>query len=155
MKLITKLDQIAATAPCSLALGTFDGLHRGHMAVIHAAAAPGPGLEYWEPAVFTFESSPFGSLLRGDAPRQGAAAGNGGDPQAVQHALFRGQGDGGPHGLRRRFSSANAGPKGSAAERISGLAGGRLGTFPCCSVSAWKTEWSFSWFLPCWRMEKR
>ena len=60
MKLITKLDQIAATAPCSLALGTFDGLHRGHMAVIHAAAAPGPGLEYWEPAVFTFESSPSG-----------------------------------------------------------------------------------------------
>ena len=60
MKLITKLDQIAETAPCSLALGTFDGLHRGHMAVIHAAAAPGPGLEYWEPAVFTFESSPSG-----------------------------------------------------------------------------------------------
>ena len=47
--------------PCSLALGAFDGLHRGHMAVIHAACAPGTDGQLWEPAVFTFRASPSGN----------------------------------------------------------------------------------------------
>ena len=71
MRIVRHLEEIAETVPCSLALGAFDGLHRGHMAVIHAAAAPapgkqgletgGPGGPPWEPAVFTFESSPSGN----------------------------------------------------------------------------------------------
>lgn len=69
MRVVRKLHDIAEKTPCSLALGAFDGLHRGHMAVIHAAAAPGPEGERWEPAVFTFESSPSGNsavLTAGD-----------------------------------------------------------------------------------------
>lgn len=47
--------------PCALALGTFDGLHRGHQAVIEAALSQrGAGLE---PAVFTFRRSPSGERL--------------------------------------------------------------------------------------------
>ena len=154
MKLITKLDQIAETAPCSLALGTFDGLHRGHMAVIHAAAAPGPGLEYWEPAVFTFESSPSG-VCSVVTPR---------DKERLLETA----------GIRRlysmRFSEVREMEARTFAEEVLfrkcrakrlccgedfRFGRGAAGTFPCCSVSAWKTEWSFSWSLPCWRMEKR
>ena len=59
MKIIRTLEEMGGAAPCSLALGAFDGLHRGHMAVIHAACAPGgPALE---PAVFTFSRSPSGN----------------------------------------------------------------------------------------------
>ena len=54
MEVRTSLDA-AGNPPCSLALGTFDGLHRGHMAVIRAAL-DGP----WEPQVFTFSQSPSG-----------------------------------------------------------------------------------------------
>lgn len=54
MEVRTSLD-VAGNPPCSLALGTFDGLHRGHMAVIRAALdSP------WEPQVFTFSQSPSG-----------------------------------------------------------------------------------------------
>lgn len=44
--------------PCSLALGGFDGLHRGHMAVIQAALE-GPD----QPAVFTFSAPPSGEAM--------------------------------------------------------------------------------------------
>lgn len=73
MRIVRNLENIAEDVPCSLALGAFDGLHRGHMAVIHAAAAPAPSgvpgdpeagaAERWEPAVFTFASSPSGNSL--------------------------------------------------------------------------------------------
>lgn len=59
MRIVKRLGDISENVPCSLALGAFDGLHRGHMAVIHAAAAPGG--ENWESAVFTFENSPSGN----------------------------------------------------------------------------------------------
>lgn len=55
MKIVEQLEQIRETAPCALALGAFDGLHRGHMAVVRAAvAAP------WETGVLTFRQSPRG-----------------------------------------------------------------------------------------------
>ena len=55
MKIVEQLEQIRETAPCALALGAFDGLHRGHMAVVRAAvAAP------WEAGVLTFRQSPRG-----------------------------------------------------------------------------------------------
>ena len=38
---VEELEALERQAPSSLALGAFDGLHRGHMAVIHAACAPG------------------------------------------------------------------------------------------------------------------
>lgn len=57
MKLFNSLDEIDTSPPASLALGTFDGLHRGHMAVINAAVESAPSLES---AVFTFDSSPSG-----------------------------------------------------------------------------------------------
>lgn len=61
MKIVRALEQAGEARPCSLALGAFDGLHRGHMAVIHAACAPGPGGSALEPAVFTFRRSPSGN----------------------------------------------------------------------------------------------
>ena len=62
MKIIPSLNKLEREdTPCSLALGAFDGLHRGHMAVIHAACAPGKEGQEWEPAVFTFHSSPSGN----------------------------------------------------------------------------------------------
>ena len=42
---VEELEALERQAPSSLALGAFDGLHRGHMAVIHAACAPGKGGE--------------------------------------------------------------------------------------------------------------
>ena len=64
MRIIHQVGELLAQqrpAPCSLALGAFDGLHRGHMAVIHAACAPGAGGQALEPAVFTFCASPSGN----------------------------------------------------------------------------------------------
>ena len=62
MKIIPTLQELVQEdTPCSLALGAFDGLHRGHMAVIHAACAPGGEGQVWEPAVFTFHTSPSGN----------------------------------------------------------------------------------------------
>ena len=37
MRWIETLEDIREERPCALALGSFDGLHRGHMAVIRAA----------------------------------------------------------------------------------------------------------------------
>lgn len=60
MELIQNLEKLKA-APrkpgVSLALGAFDGLHLGHMAVLRAAAAP-PYERNW--GVFTFSDRPFG-----------------------------------------------------------------------------------------------
>lgn len=55
MEIFHSLDQIPPQPPCSLALGTFDGLHRGHMAVLRAAVNAS-----FPPAVFTFSKSPSG-----------------------------------------------------------------------------------------------
>lgn len=57
MQVVTEPEQIRETEPCSLALGAFDGLHRGHMAVIRAAAKP-PFAD--RAGVLTFSSSPSG-----------------------------------------------------------------------------------------------
>lgn len=62
MKVAERLEEIQESKPCSLALGTFDGLHRGHRAVIQGTISPGPGRERWESAVFTFSHSPSGSV---------------------------------------------------------------------------------------------
>lgn len=62
MNIIRTLEELKqAEKPCSMALGAFDGLHCGHMAVIHAACAPGKEGQRWEPAVFTFRTSPSGN----------------------------------------------------------------------------------------------
>lgn len=58
MNIIRTLEEIEPSVPCSLALGTFDGLHRGHRAVI--AAACEAGTVPLEAGVFTFQSSPSG-----------------------------------------------------------------------------------------------
>ena len=54
MEILETLD-IKDNPPASLALGTFDGLHLGHRAVLEAAL----GSEY-SPQVFTFKKSPSG-----------------------------------------------------------------------------------------------
>lgn len=62
MQIIENLDNRAGV-PCSLALGAFDGLHLGHMAVMEKALdSP------LEAAVFTFAQSPSGepSVLTGE-----------------------------------------------------------------------------------------
>ncbi len=61
MKIVRSLEEMGETAPSSLALGAFDGLHRGHMAVIGRACAPGEGGRRLQPAVFTFSRSPAGN----------------------------------------------------------------------------------------------
>ena len=58
MLTVTRLEDISETEPCSLALGAFDGLHRGHMAVIRAAQEKPPSLHA---GVLTFTGSPQGS----------------------------------------------------------------------------------------------
>ncbi len=55
MRVAASVKEIKEWEDCSLALGAFDGLHRGHMAVLTAAKDyPGP----W--GALTFESSPSG-----------------------------------------------------------------------------------------------
>lgn len=56
MQLITTLQDMPPAPRGSLALGAFDGLHRGHMAVVDAAQAPG-----LEAGVFTFSAGPKGA----------------------------------------------------------------------------------------------
>lgn len=74
MKILRGMEEIeggAGGAPSALALGAFDGLHRGHQAVIRAALEFGKksefGEENLEAAVFTFDRSPSGaaSVLTG------------------------------------------------------------------------------------------
>ncbi len=59
MEIITSLEQLHSyDAPCVVALGTFDGLHRGHLDVIRSAReeARRTGARL---AVFTFSNHPF------------------------------------------------------------------------------------------------
>lgn len=58
MEWITDLTQpgLLPVGETAVALGAFDGLHRGHMAVLHAAARP-PFAQRW--GVFTFAAPPF------------------------------------------------------------------------------------------------
>ncbi len=77
MRIVRRIEDIRETNPISLALGAFDGLHRGHMAVLRAAARPPFERSF---GVVTFESSPFGGpavLTAGDKEellRQAGAA---------------------------------------------------------------------------------
>ena len=57
MRTVTRLEDILETEPCSLALGAFDGLHRGHMAVIRKACEA----SFSQTGVLTFAGSPQGS----------------------------------------------------------------------------------------------
>lgn len=60
-------DIISPPKPLALALGFFDGLHKGHLSVIkNAAAQKANGLL---PAVFTFKSSPQSALSGKTVPR--------------------------------------------------------------------------------------
>lgn len=56
MQIVEKLEEIQESTACSLALGAFDGLHRGHMAVVRAAGEGG-----LPPGVFTFSAGPKGA----------------------------------------------------------------------------------------------
>lgn len=56
MQIAERLEDIQESTACSLALGTFDGLHRGHMAVVRAAAQGS-----LPPGVFTFTAGPKGA----------------------------------------------------------------------------------------------
>lgn len=59
MKIIRNTKDIRIDEPTAVALGAFDGLHLGHMAVINSALASG-----FAPAVFTFSEDPS-KLLSG------------------------------------------------------------------------------------------
>lgn len=58
MQIVDRLEDIGPGPESSLALGTFDGVHRGHQAVIEAAVSGAKGLE---PGVFTFTAGPKGA----------------------------------------------------------------------------------------------
>ncbi len=65
MKLIRTLSAASADTPAvALAIGNFDGLHRGHQALINAVLARGPALV---PALMCFEPLPA-TLFRPDVP---------------------------------------------------------------------------------------
>ncbi len=70
MKVFRGLPNAEARAPCALAIGNFDGVHRGHQALLARMreAAAGLGLET---AVMTFEPHPreFFARLAGDLSR--------------------------------------------------------------------------------------
>ena len=61
MEIIESLQGITSGGPCALALGAFDGLHRGHMAVVEAAVS-GAKTRGYVPGVFTFQKNPGGAL---------------------------------------------------------------------------------------------
>jgi riboflavin kinase/FMN adenylyltransferase len=62
MRLIRTLEPRTATArPLALAIGVFDGVHRGHQAVLKAAVALAAG-RGWLSAALSFESMPEASL---------------------------------------------------------------------------------------------
>lgn len=69
MKLVKQIEEIRETGPLSLALGAFDGLHRGHLAVLEAATRP-PFRE--RVGVITFEEPPSGrpSVLAGEDKKE-------------------------------------------------------------------------------------
>ena len=59
MEIITSLEQLHKfSAPCVVALGTFDGLHRGHLDVIETAREKARECNS-QLAVFTFSNHPF------------------------------------------------------------------------------------------------
>lgn len=57
MKIWNQINEICLHQPTAIALGAFDGLHKGHNKVIQAALCSGAG----EPSVFTFERNPHGN----------------------------------------------------------------------------------------------
>ncbi|HXC65456.1 MAG TPA: bifunctional riboflavin kinase/FMN adenylyltransferase, partial [bacterium] len=62
MRLIRTLELRKPTArPLALAIGVFDGVHRGHQAVLKAAVALAAG-RGWDSAALSFESMPEASL---------------------------------------------------------------------------------------------
>ncbi|MCH4157051.1 MAG: bifunctional riboflavin kinase/FAD synthetase [Acidaminococcaceae bacterium] len=61
MKIITSLANLQTHTPCVLALGTFDGLHRGHLDVIGTARNLAQKLQL-QTAVFTFSNHPYACI---------------------------------------------------------------------------------------------
>lgn len=68
MEIITSLEQLHKfSAPCVVALGTFDGLHRGHLDVIETAREKARECNS-QLAVFTFSNHPFELIRPGMVP---------------------------------------------------------------------------------------
>ena len=68
MEIITSLEQLHKfSAPCVVALGTFDGLHRGHLDVIETAREKAHECNS-QLAVFTFSNHPFEWIRPGMVP---------------------------------------------------------------------------------------
>lgn len=68
MEIITSLEQLHKfSAPCVVALGTFDGLHRGHLDVIETARDKAHECNS-QLAVFTFSNHPFEWIRPGMVP---------------------------------------------------------------------------------------
>lgn len=81
MEILETLD-IDNCAPASLALGTFDGLHLGHRAVLESALDS----EY-SPQVFTFKKSPSGDPTLITQEGQGGGTFGHGHRARVFHGL--------------------------------------------------------------------
>jgi hypothetical protein len=66
LKIFKSLDEINNIEPCALALGNFDGVHKGHQELIHRAvrAAKRHGIKC---AVFTFSNHPR-NMIPGQKP---------------------------------------------------------------------------------------
>lgn len=68
MQIITNLEQEKLDKrPCVIAMGTFDGLHRGHLDVIRSAAGYAKALDL-QLAVFTFSNHPYACILPDHVP---------------------------------------------------------------------------------------
>ncbi len=77
MKVFHGLPNAASRAPCALTIGNFDGVHRGHQALLAQVCAAAARLGV-EPAVMTFEPHPreFLAHLSGDYSRAPARIAN-------------------------------------------------------------------------------
>lgn len=87
MEIITSLEQLHKfSAPCVVALGTFDGLHRGHLDVIKTAREKAHECNS-QLAVFTFSNHPFEWIRPGMVP---PALITGAQKQVLLPAAWRG-----------------------------------------------------------------
>ena len=77
MKVFRGLPTVASRAPCALAIGNFDGVHRGHQALLARLRAQANALGI-DAAVMTFEPHPreFFALKSGDIDRAPARIAN-------------------------------------------------------------------------------
>ncbi len=69
VRVFRSLDEIdSAFGPCALTIGTFDGVHAGHRAILRRVVAVGRE-RHWKPSALTFDPHPLRVVAPDRAPR--------------------------------------------------------------------------------------